>query len=327
MHRKTDKMKRPIIFCLISIYLLISVPGSLFSQNKIFITETSNFNLTIKDELIPYRLFSIFILPAEKFTVKNNNHDQQIHLIFNSGTIRHLNDNEWECIPPDIPGIYSIKIYHPETKDSVYINCVVMVPAKQIIDGFLNGYHIGTYPKIPLKNLPIYKPPAGFIEVTKENENIYLSPHFQLKQFTCKQKSSYPKYTVLKERLISKLEFLLEQVNISGIHCSTFAILSGYRTPYYNHLIGNVKYSRHIYGGAADIFIDEYPKDNMMDDLNRDGKIDFMDAKVLYKLIDSLYGKSFYERFIGGLGRYKKVKTHGPFVHVDVRGFRARWGI
>ena len=29
---------------------------------------------------------------------------------------------------------------------------------------------------------------------------------------------------------------------------------------------GNVKYSRHVYGGAADIFIDENPKDEMMDD-------------------------------------------------------------
>ena len=29
---------------------------------------------------------------------------------------------------------------------------------------------------------------------------------------------------------------------------------------------GNVKYSQHVYGGAADIFIDENPKDEMMDD-------------------------------------------------------------
>ena len=88
---------------------------------------------------------------------------------------------------------------------------------------------------------------------------------------------------------------------------------------------GNVKYSRHVYGGAADFFIDENSKDDMMDDLNRDGKIDFKDAAIIYEIIDELYGKKFYARLTGGLARYKKTSYHGPFVHVDVRGFRARW--
>jgi len=66
--------------------------------------------------------------------------------------------------------------------------------------------------------------------------------------------------------------------------------------------------------------------DGMMDDLNRDGKMDDLDADVLYSIIDELYGKPFYERFMGGLAGYKKTDSHGPFVHVDVRGFRVRWG-
>ena len=102
--------------------------------------------------------------------------------------------------------------------------------------------------------------------------------------------------------------------------------MSGYRTPFYNRAIGNVKYSRHLWGGAADIFIDEDPKDGTMDDLNRDGIINYKDAAVLYDIVDDLYGKPFYRIFMGGLGRYKKTANHGPFVHVDVRGFRARWG-
>ena len=88
---------------------------------------------------------------------------------------------------------------------------------------------------------------------------------------------------------------------------------------------GNVKYSRHVYGGAADFFIDENSKDDMMDDLNRDGKIYFKDAAIIYETIDELYGKKFYARLTGNLARYKKTSYHGPFVHVDVRGFRARW--
>jgi uncharacterized protein YcbK (DUF882 family) len=102
--------------------------------------------------------------------------------------------------------------------------------------------------------------------------------------------------------------------------------MSGYRTPYYNKAIGNVRYSRHVWGGAADVFVDHDPKDDLMDDLNGDGHIDYRDAAVLYDIIDDLYGRPFYARFLGGLGRYKKTASHGPFVHVDVRGFRARWG-
>ena len=87
--------------------------------------------------------------------------------------------------------------------------------------------------------------------------------------------------------------------------------------------------AREMYIGRspeADIFIDESPQDGMMDDLNGDGTIDYRDAAVLYKLFDDLYGDEDYEPFMGGLGRYKKTASHGPFVHVDVRGFRARWG-
>jgi hypothetical protein len=131
---------------------------------------------------------------------------------------------------------------------------------------------------------------------------------------------------VLQEKLLLKLELILEKVNEKGYRCNTFHIMSGYRTPYYNKAIGNVKYSRHIYGGAADIFIDENPKDDMMDDLNQDGKIDYKDAAVLYLIIDGLYGKRFYDPFMGGLARYKKNRNHGPFVHVDARGRRTRWG-
>ena len=42
--------------------------------------------------------------------------------------------------------------------------------------------------------------------------------------------------------------------------------------------------------------------------------------------IDRQYGKPWYQYFVGGLGRYRRSETHGPFVHIDVRGSHARWG-
>jgi hypothetical protein len=73
-------------------------------------------------------------------------------------------------------------------------------------------------------------------------------------------------------------------------------------------------------------FRNVFPKDEMMDDMNWDGKIDHKDGAVIYKIIDKLHGKSFYQGFVGGLASYRKTVDHGPFVHVDVRGRRARWG-
>ena len=226
----------------------------------------------------------------------------------------------------DEAGLYPLTIRSTETGESIRLNLFVLVPLARAEGGSLNGYRIDSYPTTALKGLDIYKPPRGFIEVTDENVDTLVSPHFTLRQFLCKQASGYPKYVVLRARLLLKLEFLLERVNAAGIRAETFHVMSGYRTPFYNRAIGNVKYSRHVYGGAADIFIDERPRDEMMDDLNEDGKIDVHDAGVLYDLIDKLYGTELYESYVGGLGRYRKTSAHGPFVHVDVRGFRARWG-
>jgi hypothetical protein len=63
-----------------------------------------------------------------------------------------------------------------------------------------------------------------------------------------------------------------------------------------------------------------------MDDLNMDGLVDVKDAKVLFDHIDELSDDPTFRAFVGGLGIYETTATHGPFVHVDVRGYRARWG-
>jgi hypothetical protein len=80
-----------------------------------------------------------------------------------------------------------------------------------------------------------------------------------------------------------------------------------------------------VYGAAADIFIDESPRDGVMDDLNGDGRIDVEDAHVLRAMIEAHVGAPAYRLYVGGLAAYRATKAHGPFVHVDVRGHRARW--
>ena len=207
------------------------------------------------------------------------------------------------------------------------LNVFVMIPYGRLKTKYLNDYRIGRYPAADSVKAGVScESPRGFVEVTEENGNARLSPHFRLRQFLCKQKGGYPKYVVLKEKLMFKLEYILAKVNEAGYPCMSFTVMSGYRTPYYNRLLGNSSYSRHLYGEAADIFVDHQPEDNMMDDLNRDGKLDWTDAKVLCGIIERLYGTRPYEKFIGGLAAYEKTPYHGPFVHVDVRGAQGQVG-
>jgi peptidase M15-like protein len=226
-------------------------------------------------------------------------------------------DRQWTWTAPGTPGFYPISVVSTDQRDSLTIQAFVLVPYSRLQGEYLNGYRIGRYPAVALRSRAIYRPPSGFIEVTQENENAFVSPHFRLKQFVCKQSGGYPKYIVLNEGLVQRLEELLALANRSGYRASTFHVMSGYRTPAYNRAIGNVAYSRHTWGSAADIFIDE-DADGRMDDLNRDGRSDARDAEVLYRLFDDAQGG-------GGMGKYDATRAHGPFVHVDLRDRRARW--
>jgi uncharacterized protein YcbK (DUF882 family) len=101
--------------------------------------------------------------------------------------------------------------------------------------------------------------------------------------------------------------------------------MSGFRTPQYNQqgvgAGGRVQDSRHQYGDAADVYVVNGDRD-WMSDLNRDGRIDTRDAKVLAQAAENV--ERNHPDLIGGVGIYKATSTHGPFVHIDVRGTRAR---
>jgi len=165
---------------------------------------------------------------------------------------------------------------------------------------------------------------VGFVEVTKKNKDLFITPHFQLKQFLCKQTSNWPKYVVLNPILLLKLEHIVTTLNKRGLDASTLFVMSGYRTPYYNKAIGNVKYSRHIYGDAADIYVDEN-LDGVFDDLDKDGKGSMADAMLIHEIINNFEADPENEHFVGGMGKYNKNSAHTYFIHIDTRGYKARW--
>ena len=279
-----------------------------------------------QDEISPLQVRALTVLPGKTVTIEVAVPDPAAGYEVKQagGRLAPLGTGRWEWTSPSTPGLYPITVVAPDGGEAVTLQAFVIVPYDRLRGELLNGYRIGRYPEKPLRGLARYRPPPGFVEVTRENEDVLVSPHFHLRQFLCKQPADSLRYVVLNERLLLALELALERVNEAGYRTTTFHVMSGYRTPAYNGSIGNVSYSMHQWGAAADIFIDENG-DGVMDDLNRDGRIDIRDAEVLYRLIDDASARPKTRGLIGGLGKYASTASHGPFVHVDVRDGKGRW--
>jgi len=308
------------IITTILLILLITTPVLSFDSGK------GDFKLIYNNSIIQHEIFSIFVLPEEEINLRVFKADKNDKYKIKYSGMKMVNkeNTAWKLKSPEKIGDYQIKISNTKTNANVFLQVLVMEPYKNLKDGYINNYRIGNYPVIPDSKKEDYKLPRGFIKVTKENENMYISPHFQLKQFLCKQNSNYPKYVVIQPSLLKKLEYILREANKRGLETNQFHIMSGYRTPYYNKAIGNVAFSRHIFGDAADIFIDE-KSNNYMDDLNNDGRVNIADARKLSRVVEESTQKNDYMNFIGGLGIYHKTTSHGPFIHIDTRGYKARW--
>jgi hypothetical protein len=292
-----------------------------------FDTRTASFAVTFHDEIAAYRDTAVIVMPGGVVIFGTTGGPPGDYAAAtDNGTLVQQSMHQWRWTAPDRPGTYQVTFEGPGKKDAIAVHAFVMVPATQVKNGMLNGYRIGEYPATPLKGNPIYTPPSGFIEVTKDNQETKVSPHFTLKQFLCKEDTTknFPKYVLFKERLPLKLEAVLERVNAMGFTVDTLHVMSAFRTPFYNHAIGDVKYSMHQWGSAADIYIDPQKKDRMAD-LNRDGQIDIQDSKFLYDAVERMLATKDFARFQGGMGYYPANSAHPPFVHVDVRGAAARW--
>ena len=305
---------RGALVLLLAVSYEVPVAASGFDSGKLA------FSVTAKDLEFRYRVFALFVLPGEHLELRSAT---RLELESEAGSRKAVGPG-WVWTAPTEVGWYPLRLR--STTETMTINIFVIRPATQVKDGKLGSYEIGTYSRNPFRGLLAYRAPDGFVEVTPEVRDVQVSPHFTLGQFLCKQESGWPKYLVLRPELLIKLERILEQVRQAGIRTDSFEIMSGYRTPWYNRLIGNrTDSSRHLYGGAADIFVDVAPRDGVMDDLNGDGEISKADADYLYNQFERWSTTTWWQQSSGGLAAYGPTKAHGPFVHVDARGYRARW--
>lgn len=270
--------------------------------------------MQLNGQPVVYSVQAVQLLPGETLRIHSEN---DTRLAADSGHSTPA-ARGWRWRAPDKPGHYPLSIH--SDAGVVTINALVLRPAEEIRDGRLKGYAIGKYPH---RNGASTQP-AGFIEIWPETENVQLSPHFRLGQFICKQSGGYPKYALVDRALVDKLEELLAQVNAAGHAAETLTVMSGFRTPHYNASLNNAQFSQHIYGRAADVYVDQAAPRARMDDLDADGASDIGDVHWLYHIAQGL--ESTGAVVAGGLGGYHANAHHGPFLHVDARGTAARWG-
>lgn len=195
-----------------------------------------------------------------------------------------------------------------------------------------------TAPQSVIEHPKIYEPPRWYFPVTGPNSNGTLVPgivwgsfdHDRYYRTTLAE--DYPHFIPIRPALLQKirgLQQLLRQHN----YPDRITLISGFRNPHYNQLettdSGTLKaiFSRHQYGGAVDLVVDG-SRDRRMDDLNDDGEITKEDAKIVQKLMKTWEkNNSKY----GGIGVYAYHDVTGepqtPYVHIDVRGFKARWSV
>ena len=231
---------------------------------------------------------------------------------------------------PERTGIYKFAVEWNKAARAIEgLNIITLVPRSQKRAGKIGGYQLGSWPweSGGKPRSPRYAPPSGFIEVTQENQNFHVSEHFRLRDFLTKdQRNVWPKYLLLDPLLIDKLELTVQELERQGVKIEGMHVMSGFRTPRYNHTGGNTagraNLSRHMYGDAADVYVDN-DRNGQPDDITGDGRVTVKDAERFAQAAEIVERK--YPSLVGGIGVYVACCGHGPFTHIDVRGYRARW--
>jgi uncharacterized protein YcbK (DUF882 family) len=246
------------------------------------------------------------------------------------GAVAVIDGTPVDFTAPRKPGIYMFSVMIEDARRPVEdLRIVTLVPRSEKRAGRIGTYQLGTWPfeRGGTPKTQRYAAPSGFIEVTRENQNFQISEHFRLRQFLTKdQFNVWPKYVLIDPLLIDKLELTIQELQSEGVRVEHVHVMSGFRTPRYNagggNTAGRANLSRHMYGDGADVYVDNN-RDGQPDDITGDRRVTTADAEKFARAAERVEGE--HRTLLGGIGVYPACCGHGPFTHVDVRGYRARW--
>ncbi len=222
-------------------------------------------------------------------------------------------------VAPTRPGVYHLALASGPTGPGAArrvlddVALAVLVPFAQKLGATLNGYRIGRY---PFENFGGERP-LGFVEVLPTTARLPVSRHLRLGDFLTRDNQlGWPRYVAVSPELLDKVELVAAEIaRTRGVRDPMRVALdvhSGFRTPLHNgNVEGSAFNSRHQYGDAADVAIDA----------DGDGRFTALDAQWAGLAAEMVERRN--PDLVGGLGMYTSARA--PYVHIDVRGRRARW--
>ncbi len=302
------------------------------------------------------------------------NLEEEVRIAWQSdsgGDLQTFGDGRYEFVPPEDGGAVVVKFRgvidrgnlenHPFTlSGETELRLLFATPVERIPKEFLEA--VGAFPRLGEKSVlapykDFYRPPTHLYRVDADNQNWLISPNFSLGDFDLHfdfttpdspRMNQLPQFIALDPNLVLKLEKILQGVREQGFPASTLSILAGFRSPAYNSWkkeqpgqggAYTSTFSRHIYGCAADFYVD-LDGDGVMDDVNKDGKVDMEDAAwIRDNVVDAVDCLAVEEMpgLKGACGIYPfhdipDGPTQTPNLHVDIRGWDGgpdllRWDI
>lgn len=115
-----------------------------------------------------------------------------------------------------------------------------------------------------------------------------------------------PQYWLVDKKMLHMILDLILELDKMGYNKYGFAVNCGHRHPRHNMAAKGSGQSQHMFGKAADLEIK---------DINNDGKVTDEDKQIVLEILEDIVGNK------GGLGLYPGTMS----VHLDCRGFKARW--
>jgi hypothetical protein len=219
---------------------------------------------------------------------------------------------------PDTAGFYRLALLKSGQQRQVEgLTLAVLVPFEEKNRGMLRGYRIGTYLAERVRGKT--PPPEGFLEIMPADVDIPITRHLRVGDFLNNdQIGKWPSYSAINPKLLDKLELVIAEIarwhGEKAVANIEIDVHSGFRAPAHNRRVRRAASdSQHQYGDAADVAIDA----------NGDGKITSIDSRMVGLAVEIVELK--HPDLVGGLGVYTSGHASTNYVHIDVRGRRARW--
>lgn len=215
----------------------------------------------------------------------------------------------------------------PAAERRITLHLLVGHPNTELVNGVIDGFELGIYPvneKLPWNT----QVPAFFWRLDYSLLGLPISERFKLGDLGYDGRAALPQYFTLDYALVKKLEVLADELEARGLPSRYHFIGGGFISPRSNGVRTSrnsaaASQSRHMWGEAVDFIIDG-DRNEILDDMNRDGVIDVRDAFFLRDLVTELEEKGKVKP--GGFGVYSPPRNEALMMHVDVRGYVTRWG-